>query len=400
MCTRQRRLVLLMALLLCATLHPGMSFAQSHRKVYVDDTGTANATGKGRCGQPNYATIQAAIDDPSASRIIVCKGIYTGQLTINRSVSLEGRSGAVIQAPAAMLASGAIVSFSGAQQSVIKGFTITGANTSDEHLGAGISVTNNAEVTIAHNRIRDIRGVSLSFTSGSAISVSEARATIRANRIERYGNVGITLSDQHTFARIDHNTVRSKGASGPSLSQTGISVREGAEAEISENIVAGNTSDFYEDSDFGIVVDLTANVLIHNNKVLHNQLGIVLGDEVGSSEIRDNEVRGNTSHGILIIKAGDNKVIDNSISRNGGDGIQMRSGDPPATDNLIASNEVEHNKGDGIHLLAGAINNRVSDNDVTDNDGIDISDANGLPFVNTYNDNACDTSDPDGICDD
>jgi len=131
-----------------------------------------------------------------------------------------------------------------------------------------------------------------------------------------------------------------------------------------------------------------------------NDQGIVLGDETGNIEVRSNVIRNNTSDGMLLIESGGNTIVENEVSRNGGDGIRLRSGDPPTTGNLIATNKVRDNGGNGITIGAGAITNTVKENKLSGNGGVDILDANGTPLVNTYADNTCDTSNPNGLCED
>src|SRR3954470_18561247 len=97
-----RRLAIALLVALVGGLAPAASSAQASSTVYVDDTGAANPARSGQCGRPNYATIQAAVDDLSARRIVVCPGTYAEQVAVTRSISLEGRSGAVIQAPAVL----------------------------------------------------------------------------------------------------------------------------------------------------------------------------------------------------------------------------------------------------------------------------------------------------------
>lgn len=396
-----RRFVVLLIAVLVSMLTSGAAFAQASRTVYVDDTGTADAARSGRCGRPNYATIQAAVDDVSVARIIVCSGTYTEQIRVARSVILQGRPGALIQGPTVLDPSliGAIVAFQGPQQSRLEGFTITGASTTDAQLFTAVDVRDGAQVTITRNRIRDIPDNSPIFQAGVGIYVTEARADITRNMIERYADHGILLSSGNTFATISGNVIRSPGASGPSGSQIGIDVREGAEADVEDNTITGNTSDVFVDGT-GIVVDLTAHVAIRGNEVRDNDRGIVLGDETAYVEVRGNKVRDNTSFGLLILEASYNTVVKNEFNHNGGDGIALQSGDPPATGNIIDSNKANDNRGNGISLGLGAVGNTLKQNEAVKNAGFDLTDANGGPPANVYTDNKCGTSNPDGLCED
>ena len=381
---------LLMAALV-GTLTPGVAAAASGRTVYVDDNGTASASAKGACGKPNFSTIQAAVNDVSTTTIVVCKGMYSEQVAVTRSLSLGGRAGATIQAPADLDDLGAIVLFLGAQKSRLSGFVISGASTPDPDLHAGVDVRDGAEVAINRNRIRDIRDVSVRSTQGKGIYVDGARAEITDNGIERFGTDGIFVWNPGGFATIEGNTIRGLE---PDIigGQRGIHLREGGRGKVEDNTITVNTNGT------GILVSQTAAVLIRKNTSTGNAAGIILSGETSDIQVRGNTVRDNTSVGIDLADAGQNTVADNVVVNNGGDGIRVETF-PRELRNVIAGNRVRNNDGDGIHIGRGAADNTVEKNRVRDNGGTDILDLNGEPLVNAYADNRCKTSNPDGLCD-
>ena len=394
-----RRLVLVaLVALLAGIALPGAASAAGTRTVYVDDNGTPNAAGKGACGKPNYASIQAAVNDLTAKRVVVCKGTYAEQITVGRSLSLEGRSGAVIAAPASLSGVGAIVEFSGAQTSRIKGFTITGANTAATNLYVGVDVRDGATLTISHNRIRDIRGVGLGSTQGTGIVVDAARADITDNTLERYGTGGVLVTSPGGFAMIDGNTLSGQTGAELNNGQIGINIREGGKGDVEDNTITGNKAS--DGGGIGIVVDLTDSVSLHDNTVTNNGRGIVLGDETGDVEVRSNVVRDNLGDGIFLTDASFNTIVENESSGNGGEGIHVETaaGEPNAFHNVIATNRVHNNGGNGIFIGVAVAQTIVKENKVHDNGGTDIVDANGTPLVNTYSDNTCGTSNPSGLC--
>lgn len=376
---------LILIAVLMGFLAPRATLAQASRTVYVDDNGTPIPASRGACGKPNYASIQAAVNDTSATRVVVCKGIYTELIRVERSLTLEGRSGAVLQAPTVPNFSIAIVSFTGVQQSRLKGFTITDDNTTDTQVFAEVDVRDAAQVTISHNHFRARRPV---------ILVSVGQADITDNIIEWSSGEAINASSPNTFVMIDDNTFRSQG---PQEGLIGIDIREGASGDVEDNMITGNNGELSA----GIIVDLTDQVSIRDNTVTHNALGIVLGDETGAVEVRSNLIRNNTSHGIFLTDASFNTVVENESDHNGGSGIWVETApsDPNAFQNVIRTNKVHDNRGDGIHLGRGVRGTIVKENKVTHNSGVDIVDDNGLPLVNIYTDNTCGTSNPTGLCD-
>lgn len=390
--TKQWFTVVLLGAVLSAAV-PGAVLAAGHRTVYVDDTGTANAAKRGGCGHPNYATIQAAVDDLTASHIIVCSGMYAEQVKVSRNLTLEGRSGAVIQAPAVVNTPGAIVTFSGAQESRLRGFTITGATTTNANLTTGVAVRDGAHVTISHNTILDILDNDPVYQVGTGIDVQQGSADITDNTIKGYASGGILASSNDTFVMVDDNTIRGQGTSSAAI---GINIREGAHGDVEDNTITDNKGE----GGVGIVVDLTDQVSLRDNTVTNNGTGIILGDEVGASEVRSNVIRNNVHDGVMLVDNNFNTVVENESDHNGGNGIRLftSQSDPNSFNNTIATNKVHDNAGDGIHLGPAVVNNTLKENRSFNNHGVDIVDLNGTPLKNTYQDNHCGTSNPSGLC--
>lgn len=362
--------------LLMVVLVPGVTLAASGRTVYVDDTGVANAAGKGTCGKPNYTMIQAAVNDTSAKRIVVCKGIYVEQVTVERSLTLEGQSGAVIQAPVGEF--DAIVLFRGPQTSRMNGFTVSGAGSAT--VGAGIR-TNGfvgdeiaygpTRVTISHNQISDIRDTRNARTDGIGIFIFQSQADVSDNRVERYGFAGIVADGDDradTSAQIDGNIIRGQGTGGPNESQIGIRLDE-TSADVEDNSISGNYGSGANGVGEGILVEF-ANVSIRDNTVKNNDTGVHFGPGDGGT-LRSNVIRNSAHNGIELFSTTSALIVENESSRNGGN---------------------------GIYLAANTYSNSVKGNTAHHNGGVDLFDASGPPPANTYADNTCDTSSPNGLC--
>jgi len=372
----RRCLAAVLSALLIAVLMPDATHAASGRTVYVGDNGTASAASKGRCGTPNYTTIQAAVNDTSATRIVVCSGTYVEQVTVERSLTLQGRHGAVIQAPAGEF--DAIVVFRGPQTSRIKGFTITGAGSAT--VGAGIR-TNGfvgdeiaygpTQVSISHNHISDIRDTRFGRTDGIGIFIFQSQADVSDNVVERYGFAGIVADGDDradTFAHIDGNTIRGQGPGGASEVQIGIRLDE-TSADVEDNSISGNIGNGANSEGDGIVVEF-AQVSIRDNTLKHNDTGVHFGPGDGG-ELRSNEIHNSVHNGIELFSTVGATIVENESSDNGGS---------------------------GIFLAANTQGNMVKGNTAQDNAGVDISDGSGPPPANSYADNTCDTSSPEGLC--
>lgn len=353
---------------------PSLSQAASGRTVYVDDTGTPNPSAKGACGKPNYASIQAAVDDLSASKVIVCEGVYTETVTVERSLSLEGKSGATIQAPAGEFV--AIVLFRGPQESRIKGFTISGAGAVT---WAGIrtngfvcedSPCGPTVVSISKNHISDIYASSNIGEDGTGIFVYQSTANLEDNYVERYGYSGITLdgSDRaDTSAQVDDNTIVGQGANGTQAKQVGVRIDE-TNVDMEDNTISGNYGSGPDGEGIGILVEFTTSS-IRDNIVTNNDIGVAYWP--GSGILRSNE-----------------------IHHNAGNGIELRS----AYGATIVENESSNNGGHGIFVQNGTTLNTLRDNKAFNNGASDIVDENGNTTANSYSGNKCGSSNPIGIC--
>jgi len=372
----RRWAVALLVGLLMGLLVPGAALAASGRTVYVDDNGVADAAGEGKCGKPNYTTIQAAVNDTSAKRVVVCKGVYVEQVTVERSLTLEGRPGAVIQVPAGEF--DAIVLFRGPQTSRMNGFTVSGAGSAT--VGAGIR-TNGfvsddiaygpTQVTISHNQISDIRDTRNGRIDGIGIFIFQSQADVSDNRVERYGFAGIVADGDDradTSAQIDGNSIRGQGAGGASESQIGIRLDE-TSADVEDNAISGNYGSGANGVGEGILVEF-ANVSIRDNTLKYNDTGVHFGPGDGGT-LRSNVIRNSTHNGIELFSTVSALIVENESSRNG--------------DN-------------GIFLAANTQSNTVKGNTARHNGGVDLFDASGPPPANTYADNTCDTSSPNGLC--
>jgi parallel beta-helix repeat protein len=346
------------------------------RTVYVDDTGAANPARKGSCGKPNYASIQAAVNDLSATRVVVCAGTYVEQVTVERSLTLEGRAGAVIQAPAGEF--NAIVLFRGPQSSRLRGFHITGAGSTT--IGAGIR-TNGlvsddiaygpTQVTISNNSVSDIYDTRFGRDTGTGIFIFQSQADVSDNTVERYGFAGISADGDDradTSAQIDGNTIRGAGAGSASERQIGIRLDE-TTADVEDNTVSGNYGSGADGVGVGILVEF-ANSSIRDNTLEQNDTGIRLGPGPGAT-LRSNEIRHSAHNGIELFSSFNATIVENEASENGGN---------------------------GIFLAASTFSNTVRGNTARNNGGADILDESGPPPANSYEDNSCDTSSPDGLC--
>lgn len=424
--------------------------------LYVDDTGTASPSRSGRCGNPNYATIQAAVDVAAAgTKIVICAGTYVEQVTVDgKSLKLEGRTGATVVAPAALAAPGAIIHFLGAQRSILKSLTIrTSALDASGTLRSGVHVSGGARVSISRNQLSDIRSTTPDplFSCGSAILVGEQSmaaedgvcdgvavapgvaagsfADITDNRIERYGNVGVEVNGVGAAAMIDDNQITGL-ASADTDEQFGIQIAHDAQADAEDNTITGNQSfQDPEDIDAAGVYVLEAGtvgpaggavtgVSIRDNTIAGNTEGIFVRFSDGVV-VRSNDISGSRRSGIFTVGTTGVLIVENKTIANGFDGIRVVGGsgntlrdnrangnvngiefDEEPANNFVRSNTTNNNSGNGIALDSGSAGNLLQNNHATGNGEFDARDGNGDLVSNTWQGNECTTDSPDGLCED
>jgi hypothetical protein len=207
------------------------------------------------CSNPGFNSIQAAVvGSLPGDTIVVCDGVYSEDVDINKSVSLVGSGNSVIQAPASNPAGGDVVTVSAASAVTMSGFIVRGPGPGGcNSIGAGVRVRDGATLDLSFTEIRDIRdiGDNAPYTfsgcqNGEGIRVGArggvggpGHATIDNVIVTHYQKNGITVSGSGTTARITNSTVTGFGAN-TLIAQNGIQVSGQAAATISTSTIRDN----------------------------------------------------------------------------------------------------------------------------------------------------------------
>lgn len=293
-----------------------------------------------------FATIQAAVDEASrGDTIAVDAGTYTEQVTIpasldNLTLRSSGPGEAVIQAPATLNGSQAVVENDGASGLTIRGFTISGPSNG---ILAGILIDEGGSATITQNHITNVQDDPFSGgQSGLGIYVQGGTATITRNTVDNYQKGGIVVdgTDGRTFAAISNNTVTGVGLTSVN-GQNGIQVSNGASARVERNEVSGN---LYDSSDqsvgaSGIYLVNPGAVVVERNEVSENDLGILVQNST-LAVISNNRVSDSTYVGINLVNSRLSVVSNNTVSGSPFDGIFV---DSTSVLNLFLSNRLQDN---------------------------------------------------------
>lgn len=238
-------------LCLVVVLLPQTRMIASAAQLVVDDD-------KVECPQAGFTHIQDAIDSAAAGdHIRICKGVYAEQLTIQKSLTLDADSGAVVM-PSAMHQNtvslfgsapiAAAILVQNASDVTVRGLIVDGANNGISGCAPDLEgiTFQNASGSIERAAIRNFKlgsglegcqsgtGIFVQSGGGSTSSVEISDCTVHD-----YQKNGITADEVGTNASIQNNVVTGLGPT-TAIAQNGIQIGFGAEGEIARNLVTNN----------------------------------------------------------------------------------------------------------------------------------------------------------------
>jgi Periplasmic copper-binding protein (NosD) len=318
----------------------------------------------GTCPGAGFSTIQTAVDAAHAGDTVnVCPGSYPEQVSINKSLTLQGiavgnQNAAVIAAPAGGLVANATdprTSFGEAAQVLVttgtkhstsvklQNLTVDGLNngivgctpTFPMVLGilyqdAGGTVSNVA----TQNQM--LPPASSGCDSGSGIRVESSPSagkqsvTAQNSTVHDYQKNGITAIGDSISVALSKNSIRGQGPTtgGP---ENGIQVSFGATGKVQNNDVIDNV--FIGNNGFagsGILVFGSSKVQVTGNTVGNNQFGIavesVTPPDADNTLIKSNMIFGTLDIDGIDLCSNNNTVTNNTIASSDESGIDLDSG--------------------------------------------------------------------------
>jgi parallel beta-helix repeat protein len=267
--------LLLPMLAACFVSTGGNLFAAEANRVHNANLGT------------NYASIQAAIDDPKTvdgHTVLVDEGVYSENVVIHKSIFLVGRDREKTQIDGG-IAGGAIPVQLTANGSSLVNFTITGGRP------VGIFVDRTNDSVIANNTVTGAEDYAIyaSYTGNCRIDGNIAALNLRH---------GILVTNSHDFVAINN-----KAFSNPNY---GLNANDSSSGLISQNLVFDNKFD-------GIGLGMgTTRCTVCKNTVENNTLGIWVEYDSTANTIYQNNIVGNRIQAI----AGYTNSWDNGLEGN------------------------------------------------------------------------------------
>ncbi len=339
---------------LCLALLPAtaaLGAQQSNATLYVSPAGS-NSNGDTACSDAGYSTVQSAVfAAPQGGTVVVCSGTYAESVTITQTLTLEGQSGAIIDATGSPFGYGIGIA---ADNVTVEGMTVENAplNPQTGAPGDGIvtaGVTNLQPVTEVPGNDAVIVNNVVTNNGGAGIDLNSTTGSLASHNISTSNGIGVTVSDDLGVSASNNRISDNVASNNPG--GCGIVLAEHSGAGIFGNVVSGNTA---------------------NN----NGLGTPTAPNASSGS------------GILIAGANvggvyNNLIQSNRTSGNGHGGVNVHIHAPGAQwtgnviqDNVIGTNNVRDDAHDkkttGIYLgSAVALNITVRNNVITHNaDGV------------------------------
>jgi parallel beta-helix repeat protein len=338
-------------------------------------------------GRGDFTTIQAAVNAAanSGDTILVNPGAYLEQVTINKSLTLQGHgAGATIQAPTTLAddATGfglkVLVEIDNAATVNMSNLNVQGPN---PDINVGILVVGGATLNLTGTTIAHIHQTAATFgnqtghgilvggTSSSAVG-QVGHATITNCTITDYQKTGILIGSNGSSGTITGCTITGVGPT-TAIAQNGIQFSQGtaAGATASNNTISGNEftgansgPDLFNDFQSAGILNFIDSSSFTGNTAFGNDLGIYTTN-AGSTgtTITGNTVRDNRFENIFL-DTGTATVSNNTISGSN-IGVVVNSsvtdafGNPTSVDTqaTLVSNNITNNGTGGLTFPGGGI---------------------------------------------
>src|SRR6202790_5000288 len=332
---------------------------------------------KVQCPAATFTSIQAAVNAANPGSLIrVCPGTYREQLSINKSLRIEGDNGAIVL-PSSMVANttgssgtpiAAAILVKDAAKVEIEGLIVDTANNGITECSPDLIgiLFQNSSGSIEHNAVRNTKlSVSLNgCQSGDAIVVQSlggetSKVGIDDNSVHDYQKNGITGNESGTEVTITNNVVTGLGPT-TGAAQNGIQIGFGAKGGVLRNSVTDNvwspcvSLTNCASNATGILVFQSDDVRVEHNSVATNQVGIFANGR--NAKIESNNISNSFVLMGIDVAGDDNLASRNEVTNSGQAAILIEGNDDAVQSNDITEAPI------GILKFSGTVGNTHSGN--------------------------------------
>jgi parallel beta-helix repeat protein len=322
---------------------------QDPKNLLVDDD-------KVQCPTATFTKIQDAVNAASnGATIRVCAGIYREQVTIAKSLTINGDNGSIVM-PSSVVANttslapghaiiAAVILVMNSTDVDLSGLTVDGANNGINACAPDLIgiYYQNASGTIRQNTVRNIKlGPGLEgCQSGLGIFVQsgpgKSKVTIDTNSVHDFQKNGITGNEAGTSVTVLHNVVAGVGPT-TGAAQNGIQIAFGATATVDSNISANhvwspclNVNCAASGTD--ILVFQSDGIEIMHNTAGRSQGGIFV--QANNSNVHENTVFDTLVFDGIGFQGDGNKAVENTVTKSDESGIFVQGNNNKVTGNTI-----------------------------------------------------------------
>jgi parallel beta-helix repeat protein len=295
-------------------------------------------------GGGNYTKIQDAIDSASSSDTIrVRAGQYDEDITISKSITLEGIKNSSSDVTIKGTGTGDVVSIT-ANWVNVSGFTIS--NSSSNSLASGIKLDGVENCDISKNNLTDNRnGIYLTGSSNNTINENYCFST--TSGFELYG-IRLISSDYNSISKNNcsdlDNGIYLTSAFNNTISKNkiynnkiGIGLSLSDQNSIIDNICTMNAKGSYIHDTKGYYLTSSQDNYLSKNSVTYNEFGFTLYSSNTNELIKN--YNANNGNGIYLNTSSNNTLTINNCIRNKRDGIGLFN----SSNNSILGNSMSYN---------------------------------------------------------
>jgi parallel beta-helix repeat protein len=332
---------------------------------------------KVQCPTATFTKIQDAVNAATnGATIRVCAGLYKEQVTISKSLTINGDNGAIVMPTGVVtnstsLASGnpiaAVILVTNSTEVDLSGLTVDGANNGITGCAPNLIgiYYRNASGTVQNNTVRNMKlstalngcqsGLGIFVQSGFGTS----KVTIDTNSVHDLQKNGITGNEVGTAVTIKNNVVTGLGPT-TGAAQNGIQIAFGASGTVDSNVSANHVYSPCVDvvncaaSAIDILVFQSNGIEIERNITGRSQGGIFV--QANNSNVHENTVFDTLIFDGIGFAGNGNKAATNTVTKSDESGIFVQGNNNKVTGNTIQEAPI------GIWKFTGSVGTVIDGN--------------------------------------